>query len=171
MKTTSKGEFRTLSNIFPVDTECKLNVHKAFRRRPFWTSSERLMYVQFTSCVHWIWRNIFWRNFFHKKAVHRVRCCRVRDFLRVTNLTGPRGLELRFSYMQYSDLHLWVIRWSLGSAILSKFQPRRCSHRRCSVKISNLKNFAIFTGKHLHWSLFLKKLQPFSPDSNTDASL
>ena len=31
----------------PVDTRRKLNVHKTSR-----TSSERLMYVQFTSCVH-----------------------------------------------------------------------------------------------------------------------
>ena len=31
----------------PIDTGCKLNVHKTFR-----TSSERLMYVQHTSCVH-----------------------------------------------------------------------------------------------------------------------
>ena len=31
----------------PVDTGCKLNVHKTFRRRP-----ERLLYVQFTSCVY-----------------------------------------------------------------------------------------------------------------------
>ena len=31
----------------PVDTERKLNVHKT----P-WTSSERLIYVQFTSCVY-----------------------------------------------------------------------------------------------------------------------
>ena len=30
----------------PVDTGRKLNVHKTS-----WTSSERLMYVQFTSCV------------------------------------------------------------------------------------------------------------------------
>ena len=32
----------------PLDTGRKLNVHKTFRRRP-----ERLMYVQFTSCVYW----------------------------------------------------------------------------------------------------------------------
>ena len=32
----------------PVDTGRKLNVHKTS-----WTSSERLMYVQFTSCVYW----------------------------------------------------------------------------------------------------------------------
>ena len=33
------------NNTDPVDTRRKLNVHK--------TSSERLMYVQFTSCVYW----------------------------------------------------------------------------------------------------------------------
>ena len=32
----------------PIDTGSKLNVHKAFKRRP-----GRLMYVQFTSCVYW----------------------------------------------------------------------------------------------------------------------
>ena len=31
-----------------VDTGRKLNVHKTS-----WTSSERIMYVQFTSCVYW----------------------------------------------------------------------------------------------------------------------
>ena len=34
-------------DIDPVDTGRKLNVHKTS-----WTSSERLMYVQFTSCVY-----------------------------------------------------------------------------------------------------------------------
>ena len=34
----------------------------------------------------------------------------------------------------------------------------RSSHRRCSVK--KLYDFAIFTGKHLCWSLFLIKLWP-----------
>ena len=29
------------------------------------------------------------------------------------------------------------------------------------VKIGVLKNLAIFTGKHLRWSLFLRKLQAF----------
>ena len=33
-----------------------------------------------------------------------------------------------------------------------------------------LKNFAIFTGKHLCWSLFLIKLQAFRPDSKRDPS-
>ena len=34
---------------YPVDTERKLYVHKTS-----WTSSERLMSVQFTSCVYWV---------------------------------------------------------------------------------------------------------------------
>ena len=33
------------------------------------------------------------------------------------------------------------------------------SHRRCSVKKGVLKNFAIFTGKHMCWSLFFIKLE------------
>ena len=37
----------------------------------------------------------------------------------------------------------------------------RSSCQRCSVKQDVLKNFANFTGKHLHWSLFFIKLQTF----------
>ena len=37
------------------------------------------------------------------------------------------------------------------------------SHRRCSIKKTVLKNFAIFTRKHLRWSLFSLKLQAFRP--------
>ena len=39
----------------------------------------------------------------------------------------------------------------------------RSSHRRCSVDKGVLKNFAIFTGKHLSWSLFLIKFRAFRP--------
>ena len=50
---TGKFVFRFLPNKdFPVDTGRKLNVHKTFSRCPAWKSSERLMYVQFTSCVY-----------------------------------------------------------------------------------------------------------------------
>ena len=50
----SEGAFRT----FPVETGHKCNVHKTFKRCPghllnVRTSSERLMYVQFKSCVYW----------------------------------------------------------------------------------------------------------------------
>ena len=36
----------------------------------------------------------------------------------------------------------------------------RSSHRKCSVKVDLLRNFANFTGKPLYWSLFLQ-LQAF----------
>ena len=38
-------------------------------------------------------------------------------------------------------------------------------------EISSLKNFAIFTGKHLRWVLFLIKLQVFRHKSCTSNSL
>ena len=43
---------------------------------------------------------------------------------------------------------------------LGLIRPRR-SHVRCSIKKAVLKNFAIFTGKQLCWSLFFIKLQGF----------
>ena len=43
--------------------------------------------------------------------------------------------------------------------VFSKFcKKSRSSHRSCSIKKAVLNNFAIFTGKHLCWSLFLIKL-------------
>ena len=39
----------------------------------------------------------------------------------------------------------------------------RSSHWRCFMKKAVLKHFTIYTGRHLHWSLFLIKLQGFSP--------
>ena len=43
------------------------------------------------------------------------------------------------------------------------FIKKRCRSSRSQMffKIDVLKNFAIFTGKHLCWSLFLIKLQAF----------
>ena len=41
----------------------------------------------------------------------------------------------------------------------------RSRHRKCSVKKCVLKNFAIFTGKNMYWSLSLIKLQAFSPET------
>ena len=48
--TASENEQMYLNIVFvfdPADTGRKLNVHKTFR-----ASSERLMYVQFTSCIY-----------------------------------------------------------------------------------------------------------------------
>ena len=53
----------------------------------------------------------------------------------------------------------------------------RTNHSQNSFKIGVLKNFAIFTGKHLCWSLFLIKVQTFRPATllkrgcNTDVFL
>ena len=41
----------------------------------------------------------------------------------------------------------------------------RSSHQRCSIKNAVLKNFVLFTGKQLCWSLFLIKLQTFKRTS------
>ena len=49
------------------------------------------------------------------------------------------------------------------SSYFSEYLPliaiTKSSHWRCSIKKVVLKNFAIFTGKHLCWSTFLIKLQ------------
>ena len=46
---------------------------------------------------------------------------------------------------------------------MRKWCKSRSSHRRCSANKVVLKNFAVFTRKHLYWNLFLIKLQAFRP--------
>ena len=46
---------------------------------------------------------------------------------------------------------------------MRKWCESRSSHRRCSTKKVVLKNFTMFTRKHLCWILFLIKLQAFRP--------
>ena len=41
-----------------------------------------------------------------------------------------------------------------------KILKTRSSHQRCSIKKAILKNFVIFTGKRLCWSLFLTSYRP-----------
>ena len=55
-------------------------------------------------------------------------------------------LSLKFGSSYFSE-YLWLIAGT------------KSSHRRCYIKNHVLRNFAIFTGKHLCWSLFLIKLQ------------
>ena len=43
------------------------------------------------------------------------------------------------------------------------FIHNRSSHRRCSVKKGVFRNFAKFTGKHLHQSLFFNKISGLKP--------
>ena len=60
----------------------------------------------------------------------------------------------------------WCEEWILRTIGDNWWQFRyfRGSHRRCSVKKVVHKNFAIFTEKHLCWSLFLINLQAFRPE-------
>ena len=46
---------------------------------------------------------------------------------------------------------------------LKKCLNSRSSHQRCSIEKAVLKNFAIFTGKHLCWSLLLIDLRALRP--------
>ena len=63
-----------------------------------------------------------------------------------------------------------------GSIYGNEFTRVKTSHRRCPLEKAALKNFAIFTGKHLCRSLFLINLQAFRPttslktDPNTGVS-
>ena len=51
-------------------------------------------------------------------------------------------------------LILKMIKISLGSTEMEMhLGQRRSSHRTCSIKVGVLKNFIIFTGNHLCWSL------------------
>ena len=50
--------------------------------------------------------------------------------------------------------------------LASKFTSGIRNNHRCSVEKAVLKNFVMFTGKHLCWSLFLTKLQAFLPHSD-----
>ena len=46
---------------------------------------------------------------------------------------------------------------------LKKCLNSRSSHQRCSIEKAVLKIFAIFTGKHLYWSLLLIDLLASGP--------
>ena len=53
--------------------------------------------------------------------------------------------------------------WDLLSFLYATQYRSRSSRSRMFFKIGVLKNFAIFTGKYLCWSLFLIKLQTLEP--------
>ena len=86
---------------------------------------------------------------------------------------------------------IFILDVSLGSEYVSKYRFWMClyyffhfesikfrsSRSQMSFKIEVFKNFAMFTGKHLYWSLFVIKLPAYKPanllkrDSNTSAFL
>ena len=49
------------------------------------------------------------------------------------------------------------------SKMKTSWRKYKSSHQWCCIKKDVLKNFPNFTGNHLFWSLFLIKLQVFSP--------
>ena len=69
--------------------------------------------------------------------------------------------------------HTIFINFKVTCHKLKKCLNSRSSHQSCSIEKAVLKNFAIFTGKHLCWSLSLIDLRASRPatflkrDSNT----
>ena len=64
----------------------------------------------------------------------------------------------------------------MGRCNSEPLEKSKSSRSQIIFEISSIKNFAIFTGKHLFWGLFLIKLQVFRPatflkrDSNKGVS-
>ena len=95
--------------------------------------------------------------------------------------TGP-GDGLGSCQLKNKKLVLWLRSWSLTPSYILDLEPlgpcnseplkkSKSSRSQMFFEISSIKNFAIFTGKHLCWGLFLIKLQAFRPrDSNTGVS-
>ena len=70
-----------------------------------------------------------------------------------------------------SNLSFWPVAFSDGDQVIwsdcNSNRPFRSNSWQIFFKIDNLKSFAIFTGKHLHYSLF----KMGKKDSNTDVFL
>ena len=66
--------------------------------------------------------------------------------------------------------------WTFRPSNFEPLKQSKSSHSQMFFEISSLKNFTVFTGKHLSWGLFLIKLWAFRPtnflkrDSNTGVS-
>ena len=104
------------------------------------------MYVQFTSCVYGDtiskWMNIFDKICFPPSIQKYM--------VSVHNSSRTSSSLLPLSTVFFKDKLL------LSTRVFPTF---RSSHRIYSTKRAVLKNFTIFTEKHLRWSLFLIKLQ------------
>ena len=60
-------------------------------------------------------------------------------------------------------IYFWIINSYFGKVkVLVERKFYKSSHQMCSIKTAVLKNFSIFTGKHLCWRIFLTKSQAFS---------
>ena len=79
-------------------------------------------------------------------------------FSKLTYTTAILHFLRSFFIVMNTDLEIFV----KTRVLLQFYNETRSSHQRCSIK-AVLENFAIFTRKDLCWSLFLVKLQAFSP--------
>ena len=85
--------------------------------------------------------------------------------------------HLQFKWKASKNVIVNVVTIMMSFGEITWLQRHTNSHRRCSIKTAVLKNVAIFTGRHLCWSLFLKKLQTsrsatlLKRDSNTGVFL
>ena len=131
----------------PVDTERKLNVHKTFRRHPktSWTSSERLMYVQFTSCVYggilnWVSISM------GRRSLEGRTYLKSRRFLKEIQYLG---------FISFLVVFLCFLSLSIC------YKKRSSRQEVFYIKKSVLKICTKFTGKHLCRSLFLNKVAEY----------
>ena len=77
-------------------------------------------------------------------------------FITPTNL-----LKENLTYSSIFKAYFMKIFAAAKASLVFIKNRRRSSRSQMFFKIGVLKNFAIFTGKHLRWSLFLIKLQAF----------
>ena len=90
-----------------------------------------------------------------KQDLHSHPCLRRQTIFKVVNKCTRAiifGVKFAHTYMTYTYI-------TFIYSFLSLQLTYRSSHEICSIEKAVFKNFAISTGKHLCWSLFLIKLQ------------
>ena len=100
------------SEIFPAYTGRKLKIHDV--QKTSWTSSERLMYVQFMSCVYGVGINIFsthlWMTAFKIKIkwVSKMQFSKILNFLQEITVYY---LFLSVRQTLYISVWSWPYEW------------------------------------------------------------
>ena len=102
-------------------------------------------------------------NFIKKKLQQRCFKGKFAKFLRKLILKTICKQVLLTMLSKYSWDNIAQETFSTGAMLAQT--TYRSSHQRCSVKKCVLKNFTLFTGKHLCWSLSLIKLQGLQPSN------
>ena len=93
------------------------------------------------------------------------------NYLLMCNSLGMIILACRYINKYSRNFASFLVKSGIGkiyaSLVIDEFAVsssyNRSSHRMCSLKKAALKNFALFTGKDLCWSLLLIKFQSISP--------